>query len=438
MQPRVRPPQDQVEYFLDCAQEASEMDACTAMTLRLYGDDDAVMGIIARPQPHTPPTTLSTGGHYRNRRKVCLDLADLADTILPLLSEQRRAGLIAMGLKYLNYEIHQLAETMSYMCMEDEIDGGCLTPYRRKAERCRNGVTFKSTDRRLHSPKFIRRYVKHHAGDAGAQLIELNKVMMRRANHTCPAPDRTVHQDYQRQLDHHRQETNRRIGLMVQNERDGLPALDFNVKVKLRRDAIRKRRKVIRRSIDVALSLLGRETVSSFLRGDPIKLMGTETMLMIQKRGRIDHRGHGALSIAIADAGGKTLADLCTFIEDTPALDQLCGFALWMNAGEERKVLETANITHMHEGAHDHPLIVARRQQQAASTLAGLDDRAREQVLDILNGRPRRVVHQLSHEARLARAAVYFEKTKGEWLEALLVAVVGYRNFPIYKQAGAL
>ena len=47
LQPRTTPPRPEVEYFLDCAQEAEEMDACSAMTLRLYGDDKAMARVMS-------------------------------------------------------------------------------------------------------------------------------------------------------------------------------------------------------------------------------------------------------------------------------------------------------------------------------------------------------------------------------------------------------
>jgi hypothetical protein len=52
--------------------------------------------------------------------------------------------------------------------------------------------------------------------------------------------------------------------------------------------------------------------------------------------------------------------------------------------------------------------------------------------------KPRRFVRQLSHEEMRARNKAYWEETKGEWLEAMMVFVIGYRNFPIFKAAGAL
>src|SRR5579863_66093 len=135
MQPRRFAPDPAVEYFLDCAAEAGEMDACSHMTLRLYGNDAAILAII------NPVTT-----HFRERRQKCLRLAELADTILPDLPEKRRGGLIRAGFHSCSYELLGLAEVLAGWAMEDSIEGGCMEAWKDRP-RNRNGVTFKRTDR---------------------------------------------------------------------------------------------------------------------------------------------------------------------------------------------------------------------------------------------------------------------------------------------------
>jgi hypothetical protein len=311
---------------------------------------------------------------------------------------------------------------MSYWTIEDEIDGGCMEPYWNHP-RSRSGVTNKSTERRLLSPKFIRRYVKLNAAEHASHLMALNQIVIRRAQETTPAKDPELMALYRAQLNAARPRHDRMIAA-------AFPHLHKPMEVP------HDQRKVIKRSMAIATSLLGADTVKSFLRGEQIRLMGTDTMLVLRKRGSLLARGHGALSIAIADREGTTLADLCTYIENTPTLDQLCGFALWMNAGDERKIMETANITKLAEGAKDHP-IIAHHYEQRRTEMAAIPE-PQHGTMELLTGRfvPRRM--QLTHEQKRERSAQYWEKTKGEWLEAMLVAVVGYRNFPIYKQAGAL
>ena len=418
MEPRTTQFADRTQYFFDGAQEASELDTGSALTLELYGDEEKITALIDADGP------LVSGiikGHFKNRREKCRQLAAMADDILPHLPEMRRAGIASAGLKYVSHEVYDLAETMSWWTIEDEIDGGCMEPCRRRP-RCRNGVTNKLTARRLLSPKFIRRYVKVNAPEHAKHLVDLHNIVLRRAIQTQPCHDPELIRLYRAQL------------AAVAPRHDRMMAEAFP---RLSRPTPKDQRKVIRRSFDVAVSLLGETTVRSFLRGETIKLLGNETMLMLRKRGRLDARGHGCLSVVIADREGTTLADLCTYIEDTPTLDQLCGFALWMNAGEERKIMETANITKLADGGRDHPVIQHHYEQRRLQQAQLMEDDDEHAVYDLITGR---VKHRfaLTHEQKRDRASQYWDKTKGEWLEAMMVFVIGYRNFPIYKAAGAL
>lgn len=407
---------DHIQYFFDGAQEGWELDAGSAMALQLYGDEAKITGIIDSAGP------LPERHHYRNRRAKCLQLADLADDILPRLPADRRAGLVQTGLRYVAHSVHDLAETMSYWTIEDEIDGGCMEP-RRRRPRSRKGITNKRTARRLMAPGFIRRYVRNSAPEHADHLVALHQVVSRRATVTAPRHDPELGVLYRAQLS------------AMQPRYERMMAAAFP-KLHLEPATPRWQRKVIKRSLNIATSLLGEETVRSFLRGEQIRLIGTNTMLVLRKRGRLAARGHGCLSVAVADRSGATLADLCTYIENTPTIDQLCGFALWMNAGEERKIIETANITRLMDGAKEHPVIEHHYAHRRAQLIEDVGPHNAAQIGDILNGR--RYRYQLSHEEKRERARQYWEKTKGEWIEALLVAVIGYRDFHLYRMAGAL
>jgi hypothetical protein len=405
MVPRVSAPAPVIEYFLDSAQEWAELDACSAMTLRLYGDDAAMLPIVEHDR----------GSGYLQRRAKCLDLADMADTIMARLPEQRRAGLICAGMKHVVHAIWELSETMACWTIEDEIDGGCMLPFRHKL-RSKNGIPFKRISRRLRSPKYIRRYVKVNAPEHAEHLMALTAILLRRARETTPQRDPAIMTAWRAQFNHRQKREDK--------------AQHRNVKAE---------RKVIRRSLTIALSVLGRDAISSFLRGEEIRLIGQETILVLKKRGRLADRGHGCLSVALADSHGTRLADLCTFIENTPMLDQLSGFALWMKSGEEARVVETANIIELAEAGKGHP-ILARRKDVAVNALAellGPEEAARIQTIMTSPRRPG-FVRQLSHEETRERNNAYWEETKGEWMEAMVAFVIGYRNLPIFKAAGAL
>ena len=67
--------------------------------------------------------------------------------------------------------------------------------------------------------------------------------------------------------------------------------------------------------------------------------------------------------------------------------------------------------------------------------MLGPDAAARVQALV---DRPERRRGGLTWDEKRARNQSYWEETKGGWIEALLVLVIGYRNLPVFKQAEAL
>lgn len=413
MEPRREMFCDRVQYFFDCAQEAWDIDYGSAMALELYGDEAAIERVIETPGPFDPSS------HYRNRRATCLRLVAMADDIIARLPLERRAGLAHNSLHYVVHGIRELSETMSYWTVEDEIDGGCMEPFRDRP-RSVAGVTNKRTARRLLSPKFIRRYVKKHAMTEADHLRDLSAVAIRRAAQTSPKNDPVLTEIRRAQI------------AAAQPRYDRMMAQAFpNILNRNARSVPRDQRKIIKRSLNVATSLLGIDTVKAFLRGDEIRLIGSEGVLILRKRGGLASRGHGCLSVALASIDGTTLADLCTYIDATPTLDQLCGFALWMRAGEDRSIMETANITKLTDGAMEHPLVA---HHYATRRLATDDPRATAH--DLITGRVVRTFH-LSCDQKMERARAYWERTKGHWIGAMRAAVIGHRNFHVYRLAGA-
>jgi hypothetical protein len=409
MQPRLTAPEPHVEYFLDCAAEAEEIDACSYMTLRLYGDDAAIRKII----------DVETDKGYRARRAKCLELAELANAIIPNLPPKRRGGLVRAGFHSISTWIENTAEALANWGIEDEIDGGCMIDFRKISRtNRRSGETFKRTNRRVRSPNYIRRYVKMEGPRTADHLIVLTRIMLDRARRFGLDYDPGIVRDYRAQLNHRRM-----------------------VKERKNRRKTHAARKVIRRSLSTAVSILGQETVSSFLRGEEVRMLGTDIMLTLRKRGRLSDTGHGCLSVGLASRDGTALADLCTFIDKTPTLDQLTGFALWMQSGEEEAILQRANIVRIEEAGRGHPILAKRRQDQAVEAaqelarLLGPEEAAR---VEALMAGPEKLRGGLSSSDRRERNNKYWQETRSQWIEALVVLVIGYRNLPIFKQAGAL
>jgi hypothetical protein len=399
MQPRRTAPHHTVEYFLDGAQECDELDGCTAMVLRLYGNDEEALSLI--DEPDSPQFR-----GYRHRRQICLRLCEMADGILEQLPSKRQQGLAWTGLVSTLRMVDELAETLSNWAIDDEIEGGDMVPFRRH-QRAKNGIPFKRTSRRLRAPRFIRRYVRQNAPEHADHLRALAAISLRRASIFGAAEDRSIMQDWRVQINAGRPREPR------EKKRD------------------RRARKVVLRSLRTAINIVGDDMVRAFLRGEPIQLAGRESMLVVKKRGSLADRGPGCLSVGLADRTGVMLADLCTFVENTPTLDQLSAFALWMRAGEERQVLSTANIVSLEAAASDHPLIVQRRQEQIATAaddlrrLQQIDPEMIERIRTVLAKPKHPFVRQLSYEEQRARNNAYWEETKEWWRESLLTFVFG-------------
>lgn len=401
MHPRRTAPAHVVEYFLDGAQECYELDGCSAMALRLYGDDATLVPLLD-----------GTTANYRERQGTCIQLAAIADGILPRLSPERRGGLIFMGACSITYDIEQLACTLSQWGIDDEVDGGDLKPFRTRL-RSRKGIVFRRTMRRLRSPSFIRRSVRENAKET-AHLAVLAGIVTNRIRSVpleTVRPDRGIRADWMLQIN-----------------------AGQRLKEIASRRSVKATRKMVARSAATAVSILGAETVGSFLRGETITIMGENSALSIAKRGSLSQKGHGCLSVGLADRTGVRLADLCTYVEGTPTLDQLSAFALWMQAGEERQVLEVANIVDLTPAGRDHPLIKQRSPRRNADNaidlIAELQELAPDRIdgiLDLLGARPRQriALRQLSYEQLRTRNDVYWEETKPHWIEALTTRVLG-------------
>lgn len=415
--PRATAPDPAVEYFLDCARQAGEMDACTEMAVRLYGDDAVFVPLIGRPVRRMPT--------WRQRAALILELGDMADRIIEPLPPARRAGLAQVGLRSVVDEMLMLAETFSNWAINDEVEGGNLLNFRDRP-RARKGVTFKNTDRRLRSPRFIRRYVKQHADEAD-HLQALSAMCVRRARAWGAVRDGSMIEDLQFQLRHKQQ-----LNIFADRKRE------------------KADRRVILRSLKQATAIVGPEPVRAFLRGEEVRLVGREAILAVRKRAGLADRGVGCLSVGLLSRDGTTLADLCTYVEDTPTLDQLSAFALWMISGEERAVLETANVTSISEVGRGHPLVRVAKEpplragataQQIAAYLLQLGDITEAQanrIAEVMTSDRKPHVRQLTHEQQRARNEAYWEETKGHWIEAMVVLVIGYKNLKLFKAAGAL
>ena len=147
------------EYFIDAALEHEELDACAALTLKLYAPRAEITSIIDQEYKHDGPAWM------RQRLRRCNDLTFLADRILRQLPPETAAPLAWAGVRHVRHWVTGTATMMAWWAQEDMIKGGCAEPYKRARNRAHwrhiDAYTLMpSQRRRLYSRGWIRSYVQ--------------------------------------------------------------------------------------------------------------------------------------------------------------------------------------------------------------------------------------------------------------------------------------
>jgi len=413
-----------VEYHIDCATEGGEIDWCVSNTLRLYGDADVMDEIIGSPltiQDIRDRVARLPLRPWNNRRSIAEELTAHAEKILPQLPIERQGALIYSGIASLFFIIASSTEYWSNCAISDAIDGGYLEPYRRGRHLRigRNGKPFKNMMRRLHSPSFIRRYVKR--SEPIEELRQVANAALRRLDLVPIGLVRDAGEDLRRELN-----AQMEAGRIALREREDRMTEAFRAEAAAGRKAVRQmrakvraRRRVLKRASVMAAGILGMATVGALARGEPIRIDGPTVTLEVQRRTSLAAIGHGTLAISLLDHGGTRLADLCVYIDDTPAIDQVTGFALCMRSGLEAEVLKTANLTMVTPAGKGHPAIATRRVNQIAEELL----RPRDEVME--RAAARHIQRRTTWEDERTRNEAYWKATEKIWLAAVAARVLG-------------
>lgn len=366
------------EYFLDGATEYGEITVTTATTLRLYGDVDQLHALITAQREQRG---------YRARFELCRHLTALAAGILQRLPGPRRSALVSMGWLGLQRSVSELAECMGDWAIEDETRGGALKSFR-KTWRCdREYRPTKKVARKLNSPGWIHRYVKNNNS-----AIELRRTaeeyreMCRGATFADREPVEAIIADLNRQMAHTEPQE-----------------LQVAASEGVSRPLSQKDRKVAKRAAVMAAAVLGATTVGAFAQGLPVTIPGNDIALQITKHGSLVRPGHGQLGVTVLDTENRRLADLCVYLDKTPALDQLTGFALHMQAGLEKEVLSAANLIRVTEDGLNHPAFEGRATARAASPILG------------------------RYELQRIRSREYYAATKHMWVSEAREFILGRR-----------
>jgi hypothetical protein len=393
-----------VEYFLDNAVESMELDTGTATALRLYGSDREMLDITC-VRGNDAYASLPWRLKLQDRRSRCEKLARYADNLLLNVSDTRRSGIIFEGLLWMSWGITELAEVLASWAIGDEVEGGYCKDFRKKP-RMRKGKIFPNLVRKLESPEHIRKCVRNYENE-WSQLRDAASIVVARMDKWLPQRDESIQREVRELMTQCNPEISTNLLPLP-------PSANEFLRRTSREDA-KINQKIIKKSLKVALSIVGEEGTKAFLRGEEIKLVGDNAMVLVRKRRGLANKGEGCLSVAIAERNGTRLADLCTYIPNTPTLDQLAGLALAVMAGHEREILDKhANVIRITEAGIGHPMLQGRKAR--AETLLG-----NTQLFDI--------------QQQQARAKAYFNKTRKIWIDALTLHVVPRRYV---KMIGAI
>lgn len=391
LEPRQYPLPPDIAYCLDSASECFDIDNTTYAVLSLYGQAGVLDGLGEDRRGVQPRESLEV---------LAEAYSDYADTLLEKIPAGSRNAYILAGLADLPRRIEAEAQCLAWWAHEDSTTGGAMEDFLPRPRTDLDGVPYKRVSRRLHAPKFIRRYVRTSPNIAHFKRVCARSVkrMALVSGEATPDPScfEAINQEFRAQSDR-----KRAAWQEFQDKRHGKPT------VRLERSAIKelnRRRKVIRRAAVLAAGILGASTVGAFARGEPVRLDGDTIALEVRNTSSLATMGHGGLGIRLLDRSGTHLANLCVYVEKTPALDQLTGLALCLQNGMEKDIVETANLMLVTPKGRGHPLIAERSKEV---NQVGIMDRFAQ--------------------AR-ARRDVYFQTTKDIWVDALISRVIGPRS----------
>lgn len=424
----------ETEYFLDSAVECLDLDHGARMTLITFGDRARIAEILegralrGRAAPLDMAGTAEAKARYARFKALrlgrCVELTAYADEILTQLGPKYRIGAHITAVRGLLTEVARHAEIYADWAVSDSYEGGYLERFNRRVytrwrQEARDRDGTKRTGRKLRSPAFIKRYIV--AREESLRLRACWHAIARRGVPKFTDADLaegiTV---FDAAFEEHRarlREAERRAeaAFWVDFNRDAEARTNPEPKVviKVKKSFLRERaqrRKTIKRAAMLAAGFLGASAVSAFANGKPVLIEGREMAFEVSKASHLARIGHGAVRLAVLDTARARLAELCFYIEDTPALDQLVAIDLAVRAGEEREILSTANVTKIEAAGVGHALLGARGVPEPE--LQPVRRAAWRNGVIVPAGPTRQ---ELQH----ARNTAYFAETKDLWIDTL-------------------
>lgn len=346
------------QHFLDGCAEYNDVNGSILTAVSLYGNPDRVNHIVDRNRT-TPGmvmwnedrTRVKWDGESTEDKHEALTNYALEE-LFPQIDEPRRKGLVWRGLLCELDYLETQAEWLADCALGDMVEGGCLIKWRQHRRLDVRGKMYKNDIARLHSPNYIRHYIKQHY-DPRRDLGQLDTARERWGMMTAleakygATDDDAVH-------------------LRILNDIGALWAR-FNSQIRqaaLRTVPDKKRRKILKRAAALVVAILGASTMTALARGEPIVIPGQKFDLQLIVPDLLQ-KGHGGINVSVFDKDKRhSLAKLCVYVKDTLAIDQVVSMALHMQSGLEDEILKTANVTDYENGGDEHPIFVERARQQ--------------------------------------------------------------------------
>lgn len=133
--------------------------------------------------------------------------------------------------------------------------------------------------------------------------------------------------------------------------RDAVQFVDGTVNFLLSKKSKRNKQKVLKKSAAFLSTLIAPNDVSMFVGGKEIRVEGHRYVFVLSKD-NILSTNHGAISIKVHDKDtDRRLFNLCWYVQDTPALDQLAALAMAVRAGDEDEIIRVGNMLRVDQSA---------------------------------------------------------------------------------------
>jgi hypothetical protein len=123
--------------------------------------------------------------------------------------------------------------------------------------------------------------------------------------------------------------------------------------LKERSRALRQRRRVFVRSLNLAEKFLHGKDVKLFLSGQRIVVGGDDFDYHVRKTGSVLRGGHGSVDTTMVTKDGVEIGKLCLYTPNTPILDHIASLVMHIRAGLESEIYKTGNLYDIKAHGHE-------------------------------------------------------------------------------------